>query len=92
MYFNSPVIRVVVNKPTVDSIDIHSQVDWGWKLQGWKGEEIAAPDQWQDHFHAVIIQLAEFVDETCVWSNLDTGQQVSAWEAMMLLTDAHNDE
>ena len=86
MYFDSPLIRVLVNKPEVDSIDIHSQVDWGWKLQVWKADEIAAPDQWQDHFHAVIIHLADSVDESSVWLNADTGQEITLWKAMVLLT------
>ena len=86
MYLDSPLIRVLVNKPEVDSIDVYSQVDWGWKLDGRKGDGLAAPDQWQDHFHAVIIQLAEYVDESSVWTNADTGEQITAWEAMKLLT------
>lgn len=86
MYFDSPVIRVLVNKPNVDSIDIHSQVDWGRKVQGWKAGEIAVPDQWQDHFHAVIMDLAEYVDDSSVWLNTATGEEVTVWEAMKLLT------
>ena len=86
MYIDSPLIRVLVNKPEIDSIDVYSQVDWGWKLDGRKGNKLAAPDQWQDHFHAVIIQLAEYVDESSVWMNADTGEQISAWDAMKLLT------
>jgi hypothetical protein len=86
MYIDSPLIRVFVNKPEVDSIDVYSQVDWGWKLDGRKADELAAPDQWQDHFHAVIMQLAEYVDEASVWTNVDTGGQITVWEAMKLLT------
>jgi hypothetical protein len=86
MYFDSSVIRVFVNKPTVDLIDIHSQVDWGWKLQGWKAGEIAVPDQWQDSFHAVIANLAEYVDDSSVWLNTDSKEEITVWEAMKLLT------
>ena len=86
MYFDSPLVRVLLNKPEMDSIDVYSKVDWGWKLDGRKGDELAAPDQWQDQFHAVIIQLAEYVDESSVWMNVETGEQISAWEAMILLT------
>jgi len=92
MYVNSPLIRIVVNSPKVDFIDIYSEVDWGWKLDGRKGESLAAPDQWQDHFHAVIEQLAEYVDDSSVWMNADTGKVITVWEAMKLLTLGGVDE
>ena len=85
-YIESPLIRVIVNKPNVDCIDVHSTPDWGWTVQGWKGKELAAPDQVQDYFHAVIMDLADFVDDSSVWLNADTGDEITVWEAMKLLT------
>ena len=85
-YIESPLIRVVVNKPTVDCIDIHSKPDWGWTVQGWKGKELAAPDQVQDYFHAVLMDLADYVDDSSVWLNADTGDEITVWKAMKLLT------
>ena len=85
-YFDSPVIRVLVNKPTVDSINIHSSAGWGWVVQGWKGDELAAPDQVQDDFHAVVADLADYVDDSSIWLNADTGVEITPWQAMVLLT------
>jgi hypothetical protein len=85
-YIESPLIRVVVNKPTVDWIDIHSKPNWGWTVQGWKGKELAAPDQVQDYFHAVLMDLADYVDDSSVWLNADTGDEITVWKAMKLLT------
>ena len=85
-YIDSPLIRVVVNRPDVDCIDIHSKADWGWTVQGWKGKELAAPDQVQDYFHAVVMDLADYVDDSSVWLKADNGQQITPWKAMLLLT------
>ena len=85
-YIRSPLIRVIVSKPDVDCIDIHSKPDWGWTVQGWKGKELAAPDQVQDYFHAVIMDIADYVDDDSIWTNMDTGKQITPWQAMVLLT------
>jgi hypothetical protein len=93
MHTDSPCIEIRVNKPSLDVIHVSATKGLaGWKLDGFKNDELAAPDQLQDQFNWIIYELAKYVDETSVWTNLDTGQQISAWEAMTLLTaDDDND-
>jgi hypothetical protein len=93
MHTNSPCIEIRVNRPSVDVIHVSASRDLaGWKLDGFKGDQLAAPDQIQDEFCWIVHELAKYVDETSIWVNLDTGQEISAWEAMMLLTKVDDED
>ena len=88
LFPDSPVVSIRVNHPKVDIINVYadSQLE-GWKLDGRQGSnELAVPDQLQDQFDAVVSTLAEYVDETSVWTSTETGQVITPWEAMTLLT------
>ena len=94
MWTESPLIEIRVSKPSVDTIHVSAEKGVGWKMDGFKGEQLASPDELQGQFNWVVHSLAKYVDETSVWTNLDTGEEISAWEAMMLLTrdDASDDD
>ena len=93
MFTDSACIEIRVNKPSVDVIHVYAtKALGGWKLDGFKGDQLAAPDQIQDQFNWIVYELAKYVDETSIWTNLDTGKQISAWEAMTLLTADDDDE
>ncbi len=92
MWTESPLIEVRVNKPRVDVIHLSTEKGIGWKIDGFKDEQLASPDELQDHFNFIVNRLAQFVDETSVWTNIDTGKQISAWEAMTLLTKIDDKE
>jgi hypothetical protein len=92
MWTDSPVIAVTVMRPTVDVIHVSAGLNYGWKLDGFKGDELVAPDQLQDRFDVIIRELAMYVDDTTVWTNTETGESISAWEAMRLLTKADGED
>ena len=92
MWTDSPLIEVWVNKPAVDVIHVSAEKGVGWKLDGFKGEDLASPDELQDRFEAIVHSLARYVDETSVWKNSETGQVISAWAAMALLTKVDEED
>ena len=84
---DSPLIAIRVNKPLVDEITVHSEYGDSWKINGSKdGQTVWSLDQLQDRFDCVIQVLAEYVDETSEWLQSEKAQPISAWHAMMLLT------
>ena len=84
--FDSPVIEIRVNRPKVDLINVSAEEGMGWKTDGRKGDQLVAPDQYQDDLHALISDLAPYVDENSVWINTETGAEISVWAAMKLLS------
>jgi hypothetical protein len=92
MWTESPLIKVRVNKPHVDVIHVSTEKGLGWKLDGLKGDELVVPDELQDHFEWIVHELAKYVDETSVWINADTEREISAWEAMTLLTKVDDED
>ena len=92
MWTESPLIEVRVNKPNVDVIHVSTEKGLGWKLDGFKDDQLVPPDELQEHFEWIVHKLAKYVDETSVWINTDSGQEISAWEAITLLTKVDDED
>ena len=86
MWTESPLIKVCVNHPDVDVIHVSTEKGIGWKIDGFKGDKLVSPDELQDHFNFIVRRLAQFAGDDAKWLNMQTGQEITAWEAMRLLT------
>jgi hypothetical protein len=85
-WFDSPVIEIRVNHPKVDIICAYCEAAMGWKTDGRKGDDLAAPDMIQDYLQGLVSDLAPFVDARAVWRRLDTGTEIDSWTAIKLLS------
>ncbi|WP_034920868.1 hypothetical protein [Erythrobacter sp. SD-21] len=86
----SPLIKVIVERDNVDVIHLSREEgsDWrAWKCDGFKGEELAPPDQLYEEFELFIRHLAPFVDDHSRWIRDDTGEEITSWEAIKILSD-----
>lgn len=92
MYFDTPVIEVRVNAQNVDVIHVSAEEGAGWKIDGWKGDQHGRPDELQDTLDSIVRSLAQYVDETSVWTNLETGKRISSWEAITILSGVIPDD
>ena len=86
MWTESPLIEVWVNRPDLDVIHISTENGVGWKIDGFKGDELVPPDELQDHFNFIVRRLAQLAGDDAKWINTATGAEISSWEAMRLLT------
>ena len=86
MWTESHLIEVWVNRPDVDVIHVSTEKGVGWKIDGFKGDDLVPPDELQDHFNFIVRRLAQFADNEAKWINTATGAEISSWEAMRLLT------
>ena len=87
---NSPLIKVFVDRDDVDVIHLSREEgrDWrGWKSDGFKGEELARPDQFYEEFELFIHHLAPFINDHSRWVRDDTDEEISSWEAIKILSD-----
>jgi hypothetical protein len=92
MFFDTPVIEIRVNKPAVDVIHASVEQGAGWKIDGWKDDQHGRPDELQDTLDCIVRSLAPYVDETSVWTNLETGKRISSWEAILILSGISPDD
>lgn len=86
MWTESPLIEVWVDHPDVDVIHLSTEKGVGWKIDGFKGDDLVPPDELQDHFNFIVRRLAQFAGDSAKWINTATGAEISSWEAMRLLT------
>ena len=49
-------------------------------------EPIWRYDQVQDHLDHILPDLAELIDSGSTWQNSDTGELITAWDALVLLS------
>ena len=86
MWTDSPLIGVWVNRPEVDVIHISTEKGVGWKIDGFKNDELVPPDELQDHFNFIVRRLAQYAGDGAKWIIAGTGREITPWEAMRLLT------
>ena len=87
---NRPLIKVFVDRDDVDVIHLSREEgnDWrGWKSDGFKGEELARPDQFYEEFELFIRHLRPFINDHSRWVRDDTGEEITSWEATNILSD-----
>ncbi|WP_271078764.1 hypothetical protein [Aurantiacibacter sp. MUD61] len=58
-----------------------------WAANGYVGTELAAPDIAYEDFHDFIRHLSKHVGDGATWTDLQQGDQITAWQAMVRLSD-----
>jgi hypothetical protein len=85
--FNPRCFKVTSPKPEVDHIIIERDAI-GWKMDvvGHEHNEWPDGDTYQDTIDELMPFLATYADEASVWSDYETGQQMTFWQAVLSVT------
>ena len=86
----SPLLKVLVERDDVDVIHLsrEEREAWrGWKCDGFKDDQLVAPDQFYEEFELFIRHIADYIGNKAKWMRGDTGEEITAWDAITILAD-----
>ncbi|ANU07041.1 hypothetical protein [Paraurantiacibacter namhicola] len=86
---DEPFLRVFPGNAAIDVIHV-SREDGpqlrAWKADGFKGDELCAPDIWYEEFDLFLRHLNQYIVESDDWQNAVTGEDITYFSAIKLLT------
>ena len=85
----SAFLKVYVDHPQLDYLHLSRENNPdgpAWKSDGFKGNDPYFPaDLWYEKFDDFIAHVSDFIDTTARWTDGESDQTLTAWEAMALL-------
>ena len=86
----SDFVKVYVSHPEIDFLHLSREANPSgpaWKSDGFKGDKHhhGGSDLWYQEFHLFLAHVSEFISEDACWTDGYTGDEISAWKAIVML-------
>ena len=86
----STYVKVYVDHPHVNCLYLSRENNPNgpaWKSDGFKGEDPYFPaDLWYERFDEFLAHVSNFIDKSARWTDGESDQELTAWEAIAFLT------